>query len=291
MKFSSLIAILTSSHHAQHRRPHTCPEADAADAEAVEEEEEALDPKSPGIQATSPTPDPQSSSPIPNRNDAQPRVIPTPRRLTAREVSAVDHFLVLRRQFHESPLYASRRTSLHDPTAPRKLYGQAQMNANYDVRDKASLDPFTAVPAYSHKFVPRDRPLPNWSARPVCSELFPPELRSTVEPDQGSGLRKRPRLELSRVNALPSAEEAFGIAGGGEGAKRSDLLDKLNALPENEDDDEVGEMEEDEQLHEDDGDEVYDDEDAGDYDAENYFDNGDDMADDYGDGDDGEGTY
>ncbi|RDA85128.1 hypothetical protein CP532_1556 [Ophiocordyceps camponoti-leonardi (nom. inval.)] len=221
------------------------------------------------------------------------RSVPTPRPLSNKEKTAIDHFLVLRHQFHSSALYASRKSSLHDPTAPRKLYGQAQMNANYDVRDKATLDPFTAVPAYSHKFVPRDRALPDWSSLPVCRELFPQELHSTVEP--GDGLRKRPRLELSKVNALPSAEEAFGIGGASSEAA---LLDRLNALPENEDDDDAAaaaaaaaDAEEDEQLQEDDGDEVYDDEDAGDYDAENYFDNGDDLGDDYGDGDDGEGTY
>ncbi|RCI09059.1 hypothetical protein L249_4952 [Ophiocordyceps polyrhachis-furcata BCC 54312] len=236
------------------------------------------------------------------------RSVPTPRPLSSKEKTSIDHFLILRHQFHSSPLHASRKSSLHDPTAPRKLYGQAQMNANYDVRDKATLDPFTAVPAYSHKFVPRDRALPDWSSLPVCREVFPPELRSTVEPgdgDDGLGRKKRPRLELSNLGSLPSAEEAFGFAAAGASSEAA-LLDRLNALPVNEDDEDgaaaaaataasaaaaAADADEDEQLQEDDGDEVYDDEDAGDYDAENYFDNGDDMGDDYGDGDDGEGTY
>lgn len=164
------------------------------------------------------------------------------------------------------------------------MYGQTQTNALYGVRNKASQDPFTAMPTYGQRFVREDRALPDWSQRPVCRELFPAELLDVVDADTRG--RKKRRLELSRVSALPNAEEAFGLEeeDGGKG-----LLEKLDALG---DEEEVeGEVEEG-AGEEDEEDEVYDDEDAGDYDAENYFDNGSEGGEDYGDdGGDGEGTF
>lgn len=222
------------------------------------------------------------------------------------------HYLLLRHQVHSSSLYTSKRTSAIDPTAPRKVYGMAQMNAVYSVKNKASLDPFTAVPTYSQRFVREERALPDWSRRPVCRELFPPELLDTIDAQTAGGaVRKKRRLELSRVNALPSAEEAFGLVGPGDeyddegGAANADgeigddatsarsrnrLLEGLDAMRD-EEGDEAADAEDEEGLNEEDQDEAYDDSDAGDYDAENYFDNGDDFGDDYGDADDGEGTF
>ncbi|KAG5950833.1 hypothetical protein E4U53_004331 [Claviceps sorghi] len=178
------------------------------------------------------------------------------------------------------------------------------MNARYGSKSKATLDPFTAMPTYSEKFVREERTLPDWSARPVCREMFPPELLDIVEPEDGAGVRKKRRLELSKVSALPTAEEAFGLpslegdddedgpGGGAQGAGGSgrNILERLDALRDDEAD-EGAELDDEEGPEEDEEDEVYDDEDAGDYDAENYFDNGDEMGDDYGDGDDGEATY
>ncbi|KAG5972096.1 hypothetical protein E4U55_000909, partial [Claviceps digitariae] len=232
-----------------------------------------------------------------------PYAVPNPRDLSSSEISSVQYFLLLRHQIHSSPLYTSRRTLSHDPSAPRKLYGQAQMNARYGFKNKATLDPFTAMPTYSEKFVREERALPDWSARPVCREMFPPELLDTVEPEDFAGVRKKRRLELSKVSALPNAEEAFGLpslegdddlegggAGEGGGGNGKNLLRRLDALRDDEAD-EGAELDDEEGLEEEEEDEVYDDEDAGDYDAENYFDNGDEMGDDYGDGDDAEGTY
>ena len=231
--------------------------------------------------------------------------MPSPRSLTSAESASVHHFLLLRHQIHASPLYTSKRASSHDPTAPRKTYGQAQANSLYDVKNKASIDPFTAVPTYSQRFVREERSLPDWAARPVCRELFPPELLETVDPPAAGAGRsgKRRRLELSSVSALPSAEAAFGIAEdadgdatGGAGDDESggrSLLERLDQMRGEEDDEGPADADEDEAGEEDqeDQDEVYDDEDAGDYDAENYFDNGSEMGDDNGDGDDGEGTF
>ncbi|KAL7937405.1 DNA-directed RNA polymerase III, subunit Rpc31 [Trichoderma chlorosporum] len=225
-----------------------------------------------------------------------PCVVPTPRDLTTTEYNSVQCFLLLRHQIHSSPLYTSKRTSLIDPAAPRKVYGRDQMNALYDVKSKASVDPFNAMPTYSQRFSRPERALPEWSSRPVCREMFPPELLDTVDSADASGVRKRRKLELSKISALPNAEEAFGMPAiegeddEGVPVDGKNILERLDALRDDEGDD-AADVDDDEGLEEEEEDEVYDDEDAGDYDAETYFDNGDDGGDDYGDGDDGEGTY
>lgn len=198
------------------------------------------------------------------------------------------------------------------------MYGQAQANAQYTAatgaKSKALQDPFTSMPTYAQRFTKEERALPDWSRRPVCRELFPRELLEVIEPDDPlggatGGPRKRRRLELTTVNALPNAEEAFGMANGeyyGEdgvyygadedqpqsgAASQKKLLERLAAL-DGEEAAEEGIDEDGPGLDEEEEDMAYDDEDAGDYDAENYFDNGDDMGDDFGDdGGDGEGTY
>ncbi|CAM1511028.1 Fc.00g085410.m01.CDS01 [Cosmosporella sp. VM-42] len=221
-----------------------------------------------------------------------PYLVPTQQKLTTVEKAGIQHFLLLRHQVHSSPLYTSKRTAIQDPAHPRKLYGQDQMNARYGVKNKASLDPFTAVPTYSQKFVREERALPDWSHRPVCRELFPAELHDTIESAAvGGGAYKRRKLELSSVSALPSAAEAFGMGTNGDEAQGRNLLERLEALKD-EEGEEGGELEDEDGLEEEEQDEAYDDEDAGDYDAENYFDNGDEFGEDYGDGDgDGEGTF
>lgn len=163
------------------------------------------------------------------------------------------------------------------------------------MRNKASIDPFTAVASYSQKFVRAERALPDWSGRPICREMFPAELLDTIDETQdGAGVRKKRKLQLTKVSALPSAEEAFGMpsldGGGDDELDGKRLLQRLDALGE-EEGEEGGELDEEAGGDEEDQDEVYDDEDAGDYDAENYFDNGDEFGEDYGDGDDGEGTF
>ncbi|KAK5996989.1 hypothetical protein PT974_02338 [Cladobotryum mycophilum] len=208
-----------------------------------------------------------------------PYVIPTARNLSSIEHNGVQYFLLLH------------------PSAPLKTYGRDQMNSLYDIRSKASVDPFTAVPTYSQRFSRQERALPDWSARPICREMYPAELIDTVDSADASGARKKRRLELSKVNALPSAEEAFGMPAidgyDEDGAAPMDgknLLEKLDALKDD-DGEEAVDLEDEEGLAEEEEDEVYDDEDAGDYDAETYFDNGDEGGDDYGDDGEGEGTY
>lgn len=244
----------------------------------------------------------QYASPLPYHTEGplltfKPYAVPSAAPLSLAEKKGVQHFLLLRHQIHASPLYTSKRTTTRDPSAPHKTYGQEQVNALYGIRNRSSIDPFTAVPMYSHKFVREERALPDWAARPVCRELFPLELLDTVEPtaeENGGGVKKKRKLELSKVSALPNAEAAFGMIGaedeGEDGEARKGLLEKLAAI--GDDDGEEGAEGEDEEVHEEEEeDEAYDDEDAGDYDAENYFDNGDEMGEDMGEGDEAEGTF
>ncbi|KAG9254318.1 DNA-directed RNA polymerase III, subunit Rpc31 [Emericellopsis atlantica] len=217
--------------------------------------------------------------------------IPVPRQLTESESASVKHFLLLRHQLHASPLYTAKRTQSMNPT---KSYGTAQANAQYDVKNKASVDPFTSMPTYGQRFVRQERALPDWSRRPVCRELWPQELLDTVASDAHTS--KKRKLEISHISALPTADEAFEMLTGHddeeEGTGGGNLLEKLDAIGGEEGEGVPGEGEEDEAgLEEEEEDEAYDDEDAGDYDAENYFDNGDEMGEDYGDDGDGEGTF
>lgn len=206
------------------------------------------------------------------------------------------------------------------------MYGQTQTNAQYTAatgaRSKALQDPFSSMPTYAQRFIKEERSLPDWSRRPVCRELFPDELLEVIEPDDpsssaaaalggiGGGPRKKRKLELTRVNALPSADEAFAKVNGeyGDGddgayygadedqqqpsaASQKLLLERLDAM-DGEGAGEEGNDEDGPAPDEEEEDMAYDDEDAGDYDAENYFDNGDEGGDDLGDdGGDGEGTY
>ena len=229
--------------------------------------------------------------------------VPSAAPLTDRELLDINFFLLFRRQVHESSLY-TRRPSL-DLTNPKKLYEQSHINQRFSVRSRATMDPFTAVPTYSHRFHAEERTLPDFTSRPFCDEFFPQELRPTIEGnDLPSGARPRPRggkkagLRLSTVTSLRSAEEAFGINGAmdidsetADGLTKpgqSNLSEVMKAVGDEEVDEEEAEAEG-EGAFDEDEDIIYDDSDAGDYDAENYFDTGGDQDDGGGDDDGGGG--
>ena len=117
--------------------------------------------------------------------------------LTPDEARCVASLVAFRRAFHNSPLYTHRHitsemmttaaasagtsttTTLSDPV-PR-MYGQAQVNARYGVKNRATLDPFLAVPMYSHRFVDESRALPELKGRPYAKDFFPEELWATLD--------------------------------------------------------------------------------------------------------------
>lgn len=135
---------------------------------------------------------------------------------------------------------------------------------------------------YSSRFRARERTLPDLSTRPYVKRLFPPELHATLEGAEGKKKAGDKRLKLSSLTALPTAEDVFGVKGE-EALKRLEM----GGLPE-----EGAEgAEEEEEVEEEDEDYAYDDEDAGDYDAEMYFDDGDEEGDDADDGGDDGGYY
>lgn len=140
-----------------------------------------------------------------------------------------------------------------------------------------------------------ERALPDFGERPFTAHLFPAELRSTIEDDDGGPAHKRRKktMTLSKVTALRTAEEIFNMPDvNGDGADKENhqkVLEALEQLGEEGGEDEMEFDLDDEENFEQEMDEEYDDEDGGDYDAEGYFDNGDD--DDMGDDADDTGMY
>ncbi|KAL2163934.1 hypothetical protein VTH06DRAFT_3147 [Thermothelomyces fergusii] len=241
--------------------------------------------------------------------------------LTKKEEKQVSFFLLFREQCQDSPLYTQARSRTQASAAGR-TYGRDQANGRYGQVSKATVDPFTAVPMYSHRFQKLPRALPDLASRPFAKEFFPPELHGTLDGDDEPGAKRRrvgPKtLGLSTITSYKTAEELFLAdvpAGVGAGANNNNnsnnnnssldkALELLNSVEkqnedgreaylsgEDDDDDWVkgnGEDDEDGEAEEDD---VYEDESGDDYNAEQYFD-GNHDDDDYDDGgDDGEGYF
>ncbi|EOO03898.1 putative dna-directed rna polymerase iii subunit protein [Phaeoacremonium minimum UCRPA7] len=224
--------------------------------------------------------------------------VPIPSPLTPNEVRQVKCFLLFREQTHDGPLYTQARTWNLDTSMPARAYGQEQINQRYGVKNKASIDPFTAVPMYSQKLGRAERALPDLGKRPFNKEFFPEELHETLDGDdgpaskKGRGAKRQRTLAFSNITSLRTADEIFDMPDAGitqDGNQRA--LDLLKNIGDNEEDVDNLEVSDEDEPFEDDMDEEYDDEDAGDYNAENYFEaeNNDDYDDDDGGGD--EGTY
>ncbi|KAK7735522.1 DNA-directed RNA polymerase III subunit C31 [Cytospora paraplurivora] len=223
--------------------------------------------------------------------------VPIPAPLSSREKSQVKSFLLFREQIHGGPFYTATRT--WDPaTSHTRAYGQEQINQRYGIKNKANVDPFTAVEMPSSRMKRPERALPDLSERPFNKALFPPELHGTLDGEDGGavGARraavKKKTMTLSKVTTLRTAEEIFNMpevngVDANDNAKALEALEKLEeGGGEGEDDMDLGL---DEDAYEEDMDDAYEDDDGGDYDAEAYFDNGDDDdMDDGGGGDEGE---
>lgn len=216
--------------------------------------------------------------------------------LTPSESRAVRYFVKFRRDFHNSPLYTHKHlvpgatgtsSGFADPVS--KTYGQEQANERYGIKSKATVDPFTAVPMFTHQFVSETRTMPYLRDRTFYHDLFPEELWPTLDGKDGGpvkdalskgtkrksmagqehldddddlAVRKRPETDEERKRRI--AEAASGREG------EEDVVD------EDADDDEAEGEEQDDDFE--------DDEDGGDYDAEQYFDGGDEDGEDDGGG-------
>jgi DNA-directed RNA polymerase III subunit RPC7 len=229
--------------------------------------------------------------------------VPVAAPLTRKEEKQVSYFLLFREQVHDGPLYTQTRTSSVDSSEPTRVYGQEQINKRYGVKNKATVDPFLAMPTYSQRFIKQERALPDLASRPFAKEFFPPELHTTLEGEDGpaavGGKRRRlngkKTLALSNITTLRTAAEIFlPESAQQDQAKALELLEKLGD-DENPDDVLLGDDDDDDWVRtNEDGDvateeeDDFDDESDNDYNAEQYFEDG--AADeDYDDGGDGGG--
>ncbi|KAF2145035.1 uncharacterized protein K452DRAFT_356370 [Aplosporella prunicola CBS 121167] len=187
-----------------------------------------------------------------------PPIAPPPRRP---ERSAVARYRALRERIHEGPLY----TVLGDTARVSKSRPGAT----------AVVDPFEGMPTYSQKYKKQRRKIPRLDTRPYILKFFPAELWTTLDPtlkdgggNAGGALkRKRKTLQIAKSNRLSRLEEL----------EEDGDLDR-------DDDDDDGDLDKDDpdaQQEEQDDDFEEDESDLDDYNAENYFDNGED--DDFGD--------
>lgn len=244
---------------------------------------------------------------------------PVAPRLTPLEERAIACFVQFRRAYHNAPLYTHRHInseflSAKDPVLPR--HGRSQINTRYGIKNRATIDPFLSVPMYSHRFVDDTRTLPKLrNTRPWVKDLFPEELWATLDGMDTSGAkggfqtegnasrdtRRRLDGEDNDDGNDPYGDEYDDedIFGGGRSSQRrheNETEEERQARIEGAgkdadiEDGDAGDADEDDEeemeVEDDDYDSAEDDDDGGDYNAEAYFDNGDD--DDFGD-DDGVG--
>jgi len=235
----------------------------------------------------------------------QPPVAPPLSSLDARSVASLVAF---RRAFHSLPLYTHRHmaaevissASVTDP--PPRLYDQSQVNARFGVKSKATLDPFLAVPMYSHQFVDESRTLPDLKSREFAKHLFPDELWNTLD---GKDRPAAQNAKIAKLNGRPhgasrrgradNLEDPFSAweddplsgASRGLGKKHEHETEEQRQKRireaadggavgggDNEEGDGEGDLDDDEEEMSQEDDDFEDDEDGGDYDAEQYFDDG-----------------
>lgn len=188
--------------------------------------------------------------------------LPAPHALTREDKRIIQNAKALRDTIHEGPLYTESKKT--DPFEAKRIFSEEQHNAQYQTQ--AFFDPFEAgVPTYSLKYTRKKRTIPQLSGRPFCSELFPPELQETLEGKQG-GQKKR-KLMLALTPAEKKEEEE----------RRRKRIEENFVSGTMEEEEDVGKEDAEVPAEEEEQDDAFseDEEDiGGDYDAENYFDDG-----------------
>ncbi|OAL00510.1 hypothetical protein IQ06DRAFT_293836 [Phaeosphaeriaceae sp. SRC1lsM3a] len=214
--------------------------------------------------------------------EAPPPQAPPP---TEHENGIVAHYLAVRDRIHEGPFY----TILNDG-----MKNGLKRKANEPAPTEASLfNPFTDNQTYSAKYLKVRRRLPKLDARPYVTDLFPNELRPilTTSPNPSHPSHKKRRtLGVSKLNAVSQIErmikaEQDRVAGGGGDDEAGDEDDE-DAEAGDDEDKEGAEDEEEEDFSAASSDSEESDDD---YNAEQYFDNGEDE--DIDDADPYENTY
>ncbi|KAF3395845.1 hypothetical protein F1880_006799 [Penicillium rolfsii] len=204
-------------------------------------------------------------------------VVPHARKLSEKEQCEVNHYRHLRERFHDGPYY-----SVLDTSSSSAKKGSAA---------RANFDPFHGMPSYSGRYQKKRRTLPKVAniGREYETRYFPRELWPTIMPNF------RPNASIDGFHAQTALS---GMKRGFEDDEdEEDDAAKRRATGADEDEGE-GDVDEGELLEGDEeaeeeivDDDFEDDEDdmGGDYNAEQYFDGGDDEFGDDGFGDGGGG--
>jgi DNA-directed RNA polymerase III subunit RPC7 len=205
-------------------------------------------------------------------------VVPNARKLSEKERSEVNHYRHLRERFHEGPYY-----SVLDTSSSSAKKGSAA---------RTNFDPFHGMPSYSGRYQKKRRTLPKIAniGREYETRYFPRELWPTIMPNF------RPNASIDGFHAQTALS---GMKRGFEDDEDEEDDDAAKRRATGADEDEgEGDADEGELLEGDEeaeeeivDDDFEDDEDdmGGDYNAEQYFDGGDDEFGDDGFGDGGGG--
>ncbi|RMJ28354.1 hypothetical protein PHISP_00741 [Aspergillus sp. HF37] len=226
-----------------------------------------------------------------NEPGAEPDTAPTPlfpkytvphaRLLSPREQIQVDYYRQLRERFHEGPDYAVRDA--------------VTATARRDTPARANFDPFHGMPSYSGRYQKKQRTVPRVQGRSFILKFFPQELWKTIQPsfkpdsatDGYVGQMKKGRT-LKR--GFEDDEDDEDDATKRRRAGDDDDEGEQKEGAEDGDRDVLDEDEEQEEEIVDDDFEDDEDELGGDYNAEQYFDGGDDEMGDDGFADGGPGA-
>ncbi|KAF7443768.1 dna-directed rna polymerase iii subunit rpc7 [Pyrenophora tritici-repentis] len=190
--------------------------------------------------------------------DRPPPQAPPP---TDDEADMVRHHLSFRDRVHEGPFYTLLNDGMKDGLK-RKASEPAPTEATL-------FDPFTGNQTYSAKYLKVRRRLPKLDERPYVVDLFPAELRSLLDGTHtdGNPTKKRRTLGGTQVNPLSEIERMI---------KSAEDKNTEAKAPVGEDDNYSAASTDSEESDDD-------------YNAEQYFDNGED--DDIDDGDPYQNTY
>ncbi|EGD92538.1 hypothetical protein TESG_00111 [Trichophyton tonsurans CBS 112818] len=212
--------------------------------------------------------------------------VPVPAQFTDAERSRVQLYRQLREKIHDGPFYTV--------LASQPSYGKKGVPA------RAQFDPFQGMASYGQRYMKKSRTLPKLSAVPFEMNFFPKELWSTLDPKyvglpgtfaNGGGFSKATQKrgfeedededeedDGRRKKRNQGDDDDEGSDAGGR--RRTGIREGEDALDDDEEDaeDEIvdDDFEEDEEEM------------GGDYNAEQYFDGGDELGDgfDEGGGDD-----
>lgn len=200
---------------------------------------------------------------------------PQPLPATEDEKRIVQHHLGVRTRVHEGPFYTILNDGMEN--------GLKRKADDRGPTEDALFNPFLDNQTYSAKYAKKRRRIPKLDTRPYVVDLFPPELHDLLEPGGGKG--KRQLLSVTRMDARSYVDQMI-----------QQEQEKIREAEERGEDEEDEEADEEADADENEGkpDAVDEDdnwsaassdseESGDDYNAEQYFDNGDD--DDVGDDD------